>query len=209
MLAPQMRVVHLTPMFPLAIPTDDERSVECLLSVQGRVYRYHHASGRHATTPLGDNAPCNPLGIAWTPKSRKDSSLSHHSQLTAAITITCHFRVRESIQPKGSIPEPIPRPARFDKEGIYVKFSQQYSSALHGFCAERGLAPKLLGFERLTGGWFGLAMEKVDIIEPWKIRSFSELKTWKKAIRTLVDDFHQEGLVHGDLRLANLIFTKD
>jgi len=43
-----------------------------------------------------------------------------------------------------------------------------------------------------------LAMEKVDIIEPWK-----------KAIRMLVDDFHQEGLVHGDLRLANFIFTKD
>ena len=94
-------------------------------------------------------------------------------------------------------------------EEIYVKFSQEYSSALHGFCAKRGLAPKLLGFERLTGGWFALAMEKVDIIEPWKIRSFSELEAWKKAIRMLVDDFHQEGLVHGDLRLVNFIFTKD
>ena len=94
-------------------------------------------------------------------------------------------------------------------EEIYVRFSQEYSSALHGSCAKRGFAPKLLGFERLTGRWFAFAMEKVYIIEPWMTRSFSELGTWKKTIRMLVDNFYQEGSVHGDLRLANFIFTKD
>ena len=41
------------------------------------------------------------------------------------------------------------------------------------------------------------------------IESFPELETWKKEIGTLAEDFHQEGLVHGDLRPANFIFTKD
>ena len=101
--------------------------------------------------------------------------------------------------------------ARLDQtdEEIYVKFTQQYSLDLDVFCAERGLAPKLLGFERLTGGWFALAMEKVDTIKQEEIKSFTELETWRKDIWKLVEDFHREDLVHGDLRLANFIFTKD
>ena len=92
--------------------------------------------------------------------------------------------------------------------GKYVKFTQQYSPELHIFCANRGFAPKLLGFERLIGGWFALAMEKIDIVDPWKIKPFSELDRWKKGIRELVEDFYQEDSVHGDLRLANFIFTR-
>ena len=51
---------------------------------------------------------------------------------------------------------------------ILVKFAQRYSRDLHIFCAEGGLAPELLGFEQLPGGWFALAMEKVDIVAPWR-----------------------------------------
>jgi len=80
---------------------------------------------------------------------------------------------------------------------------------LHVFCAERRLTLELLGFERLPGGWFALAMKKIDIVKSWENGSFSELNTWKKDIRKLVEDFHRKGLVHGDLLLANFIFTKD
>jgi len=50
-------------------------------------------------------------------------------------------------------------------------------------------------------------MEKVDVVDPNKIQSF-EIGTWKKNIGELVKAFHKEGLVHGDLRLPNFIFTK-
>ena len=54
-----------------------------------------------------------------------------------------------------------------------------------------------------------LAMEKVDIVAaPWEIGPLHELDTWKGEIRKLVDGFHREGLVHGDLRLGNFIFTE-
>ena len=49
-----------------------------------------------------------------------------------------------------------------------------------------------------------MAMEKIDN----ELTSLSELGNWKKEIQQLVKDFHQEDLVHGDLRLANFIHTK-
>ena len=51
-------------------------------------------------------------------------------------------------------------------------------------------------------------MKKVDIVGPRRIKPFSELGRWKKEIRALIEDFHWEDLVHGDLRLANFIFTR-
>jgi len=87
-------------------------------------------------------------------------------------------------------------------KAIYVKFSQRYSVDLHRFCVSRKLAPKILGFQQLSGGWFVVAMEKIDIVDPRSITSFPEAERWKADIGTLVDGFHQENLVHGDLRLG-------
>ena len=93
-------------------------------------------------------------------------------------------------------------------EGIYVKFSQRYSVELHRFCAEQRLAPRILGFQELHGGWFVVAMEKVDTEDPNNITTFPEAVEWKKNIEELVSGFHQKGFVHGDLRMANFVFTK-
>ena len=46
------------------------------------------------------------------------------------------------------------------------------------------------------------------LVDPWEIESFPELDTRKKYVRKLVDDFHEEGLVHGDLRPEIFIFTE-
>jgi hypothetical protein len=51
-------------------------------------------------------------------------------------------------------------------------------------------------------------MRKVDVVNPREIKCFPELDTWKEDIRRLVEGFHDQGLVHGDLRLENLIFTE-
>ena len=94
-------------------------------------------------------------------------------------------------------------------KAIYVKFSQRYSVELHRFCAEEDLAPRILGFQELHGGWFVVAMEKIDAVDYRMITSFPEAGEWKSKIKQLVHGFHQKGLVHGDLRLANFVFTSD
>ena len=97
-------------------------------------------------------------------------------------------------------------PTSSDK-AIYVKFSQQYSLELHKFCTEQKFAPGILGFQKLHGGWYAVAMEKIDTVDETMITSFPEAGEWKSKIEKLVREFHQEGLVHGDLRLANFVFT--
>ena len=94
-------------------------------------------------------------------------------------------------------------------KAIYVKFSQRYSVELHRFCAEQKLAPRILGFQELHGGWCVVAMEKIDTVDYRNITSFPEAGEWKSKIEDLVREFHQKGLVHGDLRLANFVFTSD
>jgi len=94
------------------------------------------------------------------------------------------------------------------EKAIYVKFSRRYSVILHRFCASRELAPKILGFQQLSGGWFAVATEKIDVVDHRGIASFPEAERWKTDIKALVDGFHREDLVHGDLRLANFVFTK-
>ncbi|KAH9083830.1 hypothetical protein EDB83DRAFT_2212602 [Lactarius deliciosus] len=92
-------------------------------------------------------------------------------------------------------------------EPILIKFTQQYSIELHDFCAKAGHAPSILGYERLPGGWFAVAMEYV-----WPGPSImkSNLLTsnrthWAIQLRRLVHDFHANDFVHGDLRDANII----
>ncbi|KAH9051258.1 hypothetical protein EDB87DRAFT_1836674 [Lactarius vividus] len=46
-------------------------------------------------------------------------------------------------------------------ELILIKFVQRYLIDLHHFCAKAGHAPSILGYERLPGGWFSVAMEYV------------------------------------------------
>ncbi|KAI9438221.1 hypothetical protein H4582DRAFT_2076825 [Lactarius indigo] len=73
-------------------------------------------------------------------------------------------------------------------EFFLIKFAQRYSIDLHHFCAKAGHAPSILGYERLPGGWFAVAMEELV---------------------NLVESFHAENLVHGDLRDANIICRGD
>jgi thiamine kinase-like enzyme len=79
---------------------------------------------------------------------------------------------------------------------------------LHEICASKGLAPEILRFQELHGGWLVVAMEEIDTVDYTAITSFPEAGKWKKDITELVNGFHQKGLVHGDLHLANFLFTK-
>lgn len=96
-------------------------------------------------------------------------------------------------------------------ELILIKFARQYSIELHSFCANAGHAPSILGFERLPGGWFAVAMEYVKpatkIIES-KLLASNRLR-WIEELTRLVDGFHAKNLVHGDLRDENIVCKGD
>ncbi|KAF5316411.1 hypothetical protein D9619_006304 [Psilocybe cf. subviscida] len=104
---------------------------------------------------------------------------------------------------------------------ILVKFSRSYCADLHSLCFERGRAPKLLGFQRLPGGWFAIAMEylsdaigivQVPFSDHWSDGMLCDkaqlLAHFKTELTELVDGFHKEGFVHGDLRCANILSNK-
>ncbi|KAI9438257.1 hypothetical protein H4582DRAFT_2129245 [Lactarius indigo] len=92
-------------------------------------------------------------------------------------------------------------------ELILIKFAQRYSIDLHHFCAKAGHAPLILGYERLPGGWYAVAMEYVEsgtsITNSDLLASHRD--RWMKDLRRLMDNFHEADLVHGDLRDANII----
>ena len=210
MLAPNMRVAPLTPMLPLATPADDEQSRRSLFLAFKAASIVLFKIQADAQRLVQETPPEIPLELRRLPSVTGIEAVTATSP-PSRINFTLVGRHDTNIENRNLYH------ALLDStnEEIYVKFTRRYSRNLHDFCAARGLAPKLLGFERLPGGWFGLAMEKIDImglsdIAPSEFAAcVLELETWKKDIGKLVEDFHREDLVHGDLRLANFIFTKD
>ncbi|KAJ3514096.1 hypothetical protein NLJ89_g2575 [Agrocybe chaxingu] len=84
---------------------------------------------------------------------------------------------------------------------ILVKFSRTYSVDLHDYCFRAGHAPKLLAYEALPGGWYGIAMEFLPDTECLDATSATRFEA---ELTELVNGFHQQGWVHGDLRDANI-----
>ena len=96
-------------------------------------------------------------------------------------------------------------------EVICVKFVRRYSRAAHEHCASKGFAPELKGFQYLPGGWYMVVMEMIsqdycclDITLP-----YPHFKTLSEEIREELADLHQKGLVHGDIRDANVMVKVD
>jgi hypothetical protein len=93
------------------------------------------------------------------------------------------------------------------EEIIVIKFTQRYAIELHDLCATEGHAPSILGYERLPGGWFAVAMEYVTGSIPI---THPDLPTyhrdrWTEELLRLVRTFHAENFVHGNLRDANIL----
>ena len=90
---------------------------------------------------------------------------------------------------------------------ILVKFTRGYSTHLHQICHSIGHAPELFAFEKLPGGWYGIAMEYFPlarrILESQSLSDHGE--KWLKDIDNLVTKFHAQDYVHGDLRPPNFI----
>ncbi|KAF8224895.1 hypothetical protein L208DRAFT_1380904 [Tricholoma matsutake] len=98
-----------------------------------------------------------------------------------------------------------------DKQLVLIKFVQWYSIELHDFCAKSGHAPRILAFERLPGGWYAVAMEYIESGIPITHSTLllAHRDRWTEELQRLMDCFHVEGLVHGDLRAANILCKED
>jgi tRNA A-37 threonylcarbamoyl transferase component Bud32 len=93
---------------------------------------------------------------------------------------------------------------------VLVKFADQYCPELHHFCAQRGHAPKLLGYGTMPGGWKVVVMEFVEHDRDQLVQhALQHWATWEQDLTRLVQDFHGQGFVHGDLRVANFIIPTD
>ena len=92
-----------------------------------------------------------------------------------------------------------------------VKFARQYSPKLHDICAKAGHAPALLAYQRLPGGWHGIAMDfEADTVPITHHSHISEhLERWETDLNNLIGHFHGQGFVHGDLRDANILIGND
>ncbi|KAH9041965.1 hypothetical protein EDB84DRAFT_1473900 [Lactarius hengduanensis] len=90
---------------------------------------------------------------------------------------------------------------------VIVKFTRHYSIELHDFCARRGHAPTILGFGSIPGGWYVTAMVYISSsMSPSQSSLRGRLRDkWDNDLRELVKAFHDEGLVHGDLREPNMV----
>jgi hypothetical protein len=94
---------------------------------------------------------------------------------------------------------------------IIIKFTRRYCAELHALCAKLGRAPQLLAFERLPGGWFGVAMEYILTAVPLRSIPKDHVKRprWQQELQEVLTQFHGENLVHGDLRDTNIIVEND
>ncbi|KAF5309833.1 hypothetical protein D9619_010327 [Psilocybe cf. subviscida] len=95
---------------------------------------------------------------------------------------------------------------KHESNEILVKFSQSYSIDLHDFCHKQGHAPRVLGYERLPGGWFAIAMEYLANTKSIDSGLIPERRI---ELQGLVTKFHGQGLVHGDLRSGNILYNDD
>jgi len=103
------------------------------------------------------------------------------------------------------------------QQSVCIKFTHQYSQDVHRFCAVKGHAPKLHGIQRLPGGFYMVVMD--DIGEDYisldrfvdgsqEILSSLPYAVLKENIQRFLEEMHQAGWVHGDLRASNVMVKK-
>ena len=105
----------------------------------------------------------------------------------------------------------------FDHQKLCIKFTHQYGEDVHRFCAAKGHAPKLYAVQRLSGSFYMVVMDDIgeeyidlhnfvnDGQEICFSAAYAELKD---NIRTFLEEMHQAGWVHGDLRSTNVMVKK-
>lgn len=90
---------------------------------------------------------------------------------------------------------------------ICVKFVKNYSDKVHSFCASMKVAPALIGFDRVPGGWHMVVMEALDEYQDLDTQTATHFVL--DGIRAKIVLLHQAGYVHGDIRDTNVMVRRD
>jgi hypothetical protein len=88
-------------------------------------------------------------------------------------------------------------------EDICIKFVQSYMKDAHAFCAAKGFAPALRGFEKLPRGWYMVVMDRVpdDYIHCFEVTH----PTWElwhpllDSVRKSIREMDEANIVHDEL----------
>ena len=94
---------------------------------------------------------------------------------------------------------------------LVVKFVTSYGLDVHKFCADKGIAPKVYGYENINCDWKMVTMEYLSDYKPLTDPPLETNKKMKlqEKIKDAVQEMHSEGLVHGDLRECNILYKEE
>jgi tRNA A-37 threonylcarbamoyl transferase component Bud32 len=74
------------------------------------------------------------------------------------------------------------------------------------WCAEKGIAPKLIGCEVLAGGCYMVVMELLDA--SWVKFTLDKGKGLKENFIESIKELHEAGMVHGDIQRENVMMKE-
>jgi Lipopolysaccharide kinase (Kdo/WaaP) family len=163
------------------------RYIGAFLKLIDTLWEYYEAI--HASPPLSDTTFLFPYPREFTSLVPEGS----HQNLS--------FRYLRKLHPDKLVFH-----AMQENDHICVKFVRRYSVDAHAKCATISAAPALRGYEKLPGGWFMVVMDFLDE-ESYEHVSTSHDSRFP-AIQAAIEQFHQAGFVHGDLRGANILVRK-
>ena len=90
---------------------------------------------------------------------------------------------------------------------LLVKFTESYGEEVHKFCADHGFALKLFGCHKLSMQWKVVIM--AYLVNYVSLYDAVDAKVeWKKKIKNSIEEMHQAGFVHGDLRKPNILYQE-
>lgn len=98
-----------------------------------------------------------------------------------------------------------------ENKDLCVKFTKRYSEEAHQFLANLGYAPKLRKVTLLPADWIMVVMDFSQYVRlfdlfPPSVESRSFVKS---KIHDIIQELHDNGFVHGDIRDANILVDRE
>ncbi|KAG5634798.1 hypothetical protein H0H81_000750 [Sphagnurus paluster] len=186
-------------LIPLNIHTTNDEAFESLARHWAALNRalqslenYYRKLDDRTLQPVTDAGPYVPHPTSFNNLSTNaTSTLNYKGNLAGRVLVF-----------KGSIDK--------GEKPVCIKFVRRYGADVHRWCTGKGIAPELLGFERLPGGWYLVVMELLE--DPWELLwelkryvTFSPSEELKKQLRATLIEMHQNHMVHGDIRDTNVL----
>lgn len=203
MLDKQVRILPLGPIFDITAELSNT-------VVWQHVYAMFYAARRLLVSMQNDTEEFLRGSLLAIPLKRRRFPNMGSLKRTSGSEDRIYFDLMEQIgSPNGNRCVYIAKPrGDTDQKTILVRFTQKYGKELHDFCTEQGFAPRLLAYEELPGGWFGVTMEYLaiaDYLVDAEVLRRRPVRGWVHDIDRIVGTLHEHGFVHGDLRMPNFL----